>query len=357
MALSPLNSSKKKGNKGLLSSGTRSGYGKSTATKSIRVGDICNLKITALAANNIGIDEYSFAYAVFVPNAKIGSQIKAKIVKVKESSYAVAKLLEEKTVSTVADISVKPGDILTVSIKKQMENGSTKAQAGIVELTNNFRLIIPFTDKKVTDLDNIKVKVTRVKSNYGFARIEKTSVDKKMSVKEVTENTSTFQNKEEVNLEVGSKFTITLPSSCVASLFGRNIGVNSSTSNEGISEAKSKGLKSFTKGNGKFVVLNVKNSILFLQLKKGANSFNSNSALLENLVMNGKLRVRIKITSKSANCLVGKIVQVNPISKTRKTAFILKNISEMITHGMHFGEKAVKCNARMKNYIWLTSSR
>ena len=25
----------------------------------------------------------------------------------------------------------------------------------------------------------------------------------------------------------------------------------------------------------------------------------------------------------------------------------------MINHGLHFGEKAVKCHARMKNYIWL----
>jgi len=48
--------------------------------KTLSVGDICDLKITALAPNNIGIDEFSYPFAVFVPNAKQGN-VKAKIVK------------------------------------------------------------------------------------------------------------------------------------------------------------------------------------------------------------------------------------------------------------------------------------
>ena len=326
----------------------------SVKKKNLRVGDICNLKITALASNNIGIDEYSFPYAVFVPNAKIGSQIKAKILKIKESSYAVAQLLEEKTInSKVTDenkksdvsVSVKPGDVLTVSIKKQMENG----KAGIVEFPNNFRLIIPFSPQSgntnliekgnLSSLDNVKVTVTRVKLNYGFAKIETNNFNAKQgiissfakeegavpqlqqSVLPLSSTKGVLSSK--INLEVGSKFTTTLP---VASL------------------------KSFTKGNGKFVVLTVNNSVLFLKMKKGGSYF-------QKLVMNGELRVRIKITSKSKNCLVGQILQLNPVSKTKKTALVLNSIREMISHGMHFGEKAVKCNARMKNYIWSVRSR
>jgi len=65
--------------------------------KKLSVGDICDLKITALAPNNIGIDEFSYPFAIFVPNAKQGN-IKAKIVKkavtaFKDSSYAVAQLI------------------------------------------------------------------------------------------------------------------------------------------------------------------------------------------------------------------------------------------------------------------------
>ncbi len=284
---------------------------KKKSSKLLRVGDICNLKITALAANNIGIDDSSFAYAVFVPNTKIGTQVKAKIVKVKTNTYAVGQLLEVTSTNDVAQPTVKPGDKLTVSIKKQIGNG----KAGVVELANNFRLIVPLTNLQINnELENIEVIVTRVKLNYGFAKIEKNN---KSNVSLDSLNTKeTVSNQ----FEVGSKFTTTID--------------------------LSKGVKSFTKGNGKFLVLKVKDSILFLKLNNSV--FASSSRQI--------VRVRVKITSKSANCIVGKVLQVNPMSKTKKMSLVLKNISEMIDHGMHFGEKAVKCNARMKNYLWLTNS-
>ncbi len=301
---------------------------KKKSSRLLRVGDICNLKITALAANNIGIDDSSFAYAVFVPNAKIGTQIKSKIVKVKTNAYAVGQLLEVISTNNVAQPTVKPGDKLTVSIKKQIGNG----KAGIVELANNFRLIVPLTNLEnnnaLNSKQDVEVIVTRVKLNYGFAKIAQNTKLNTLPLQEIG-NKETVNNK----LEVGSKFTTTLD--------------------------LSKGLKSFTKGNGKFLVLKVKGwaqTILFLKLNNAV--FAGLAALREptSQALTQLVRVRVKITGKSANCVVGKVLQVNPISKTKKMALVLKNISEMINHGMHFGEKAVKCNARMKNYLWLTNS-
>ncbi len=308
--------------------------------KQAKVGDICNLKITAIAQNNIGIDEFSLPFAVFVPNAQLGSQIQAKILKIQDSSgkYAIAKIMEEKNKDIklneafekqLSKISVKPGDILTVSIKKQMENG----KAGIVELADNYRLIVPLTDKNSSSkkLENITVKVTRLKLNYGFAKIQnenKTNSEKK-TIEQLSGN----------NLEIGSKFTTTLPLSSLKSF------------------TFTKGLRNSGLATGKFIVLKIKGlndkeSILFIKIKK-------NGIYAQRLIANGKLRVRIKITSKSSNCFVGKILQLTnaPISKNQKKSFILNNIREMINHGMHFGEKAVKCDARMKNYIWLSRSQ
>lgn len=295
--------------------------------KVLRVGDICNLKITALSANNIGIDEYSLPCAVFVPMPAaegtenvvgIGSQIKAKIVKIQESTYAVAQFIEvkasnSKAVEALKNVPVKPGEVLKVSFKGEM----IKENAGIVELANNYRLIVPLPTNMISDkgLEDVEVTVTRVKLNYAFAKI--------------TSSISALLDKsEKCALEVGSKFTTTL---------------------------EKDDLIAFTKNKRKFVVLNVNTgnngrSILFLKLKKGV-SYDSSKDLLNN-----KVRVRVKITSKSENCAVGKILEFNPISKDRKNALVLKNIREMINHGMHFGEKAVKCHARMKNYIWLTSN-
>jgi small subunit ribosomal protein S2 len=295
--------------------------------KVLRVGDICNLKISALSANNIGIDEYSLPCAVFVPIPAaegtenvvgIGSQIKAKIVKIQESTYAVAQFIEgkasnSKVVEALKNVPVKPGEVLKVSFKGEM----IKENAGIVELANNYRLIVPLPTNMISDkgLEDVEVTVTRVKLNYAFAKI--------------TSSISTLLDKSvKCALEVGSKFTTTL---------------------------EKDDLIAFTKNKRKFVVLNVNTgnngrSILFLKLKKGVSYDSSKD------VLNNKVRVRVKITSKSENCAVGKILEFNPISKERKNALVLKNISEMINHGMHFGEKAVKCHARMKNYIWLTSN-
>lgn len=295
--------------------------------KVLRVGDICNLKITALSANNIGIDEYSLPCAVFVPIPAaegsenvvgIGSQIKAKIVKIQESTYAVAQFIEvkasnSKVVEALKNVPVKPGEVLKVSFKGEM----IKENAGIVELANNYRLIVPLPTNMISnkDLEDVEVTVTRVKLNYAFAKI-------------TSSISSLLDKSEKCALEVGSKFTTTL---------------------------EKDDLIAFTKNKRKFVVLNVNTgnngrSILFLKLKKGV-SYDTNKD-----VSNNKVRVRVKITSKSENCAVGKILEFNPISQERKNALVLKNIREMINHGMHFGEKAVKCHARMKNYIWLTSN-
>ena len=49
-----------------------------TKKKTLSVGDICELKITALAPNNIGIDELTYPYAVFVPNGNYVQLLKPK---------------------------------------------------------------------------------------------------------------------------------------------------------------------------------------------------------------------------------------------------------------------------------------
>jgi small subunit ribosomal protein S2 len=316
--------------------------------KTLRVGDVCVLKISALAPNNIGIDEYSYPYAIFVPNAKYGSEIKAKILKiqVKDSTYAVAQLIEEfKSTSSASRKptanartegassegmetaqQVRPGDSLTVSITKKLGEN-----AGIVEFPNNFRLIVPLEKgASLASLENVKVTVTRVKAEYGFAKREKGDL------KETPSNNSVihpFGSAQKNKLALGSKFTTTLP------------------------------LKS--KQYGKFLVFKVNGSILFLKFEKGVNLGD---------------KVRIKVTSTSSNCAVGQILKVNPgfqkpsnplslsllrsspygetaknvkSARSKKASLVINSIREMINHGMHFGEKAVKCHARMKNYIWL----
>lgn len=295
--------------------------------KKLSVGDICDLKITALAPNNIGIDEFSYPFAIFVPNAKQGN-IKAKIVKkavtaFKDSSYAVAQLISTsqdasnltKPDSEAISAPVKPGDVLTVNITKKTQKG-----AGIVELSPDYKIIVPLGQEEVLP-KNAKITITRVKSNYAFSML--TGRGSEASISDKIENSrSEFSSidkdkkdessKRNLNkLMYGCKFTTIIPEN--------------------------------VKKYNNYAILKVRDQILFVRLEKG--------------VMLGRDKVRIKVRrdigNSSFNCAIGKIIQINPVSKNKKATLVMNSIREMLAHGMHFGEKTVKCHARMKQYIWL----
>jgi len=281
--------------------------------KTLSVGDICDLKITALAPNNIGIDEFSYPFAVFVPNAKQGN-VKAKIVKkaitaFKDSSYAVAQLLpisQDASSSTGSESSgsgdnksitapVEPGDVLTVNITKKTQKG-----AGIVEFSPDYKIIVSgLGSQEVNEslTKNVKIQITRVKTNYAFSVL--------------TGREFGGTNDSSGKLMYGSKLTTILPEN--------------------------------VKKYNNYVILKVRGQILFVRLEKG--------------VVLGRDKVRIKVRrdvgNSAFNCAIGKIIQINPVSKRKKATLVMNSIREMLSHGMHFGEKTVKCHARMKQYIWL----
>lgn len=332
--------------------------------KSLRVGDLCELKITALAPNNIGIDEFSYPYAVFVPNAKYGSIIKAKIVKInsfaegcvqakaaqtkgaeRKSSpkactkgasaglYAVATLKEEiKQAEELKHVPVKPGDVLNVSIKKQTADG----RAGIVELSNNYCLIVPVlgTPGNYAFTDNVNIIVTRVKAEYGFAHILNESSSPSNMKETMTINNKTINgSNSSCKIVKGCKFTTLVPK--------------------------------HLKQHGNFMIFKIQEQILFVKLGKGSPKACTKGAskdsgwkshlLNQNKGVN-KVRIKVIATSGLNNVAIGKIIQVNPILQNKKEMLVLNNIRDMINHGMHFGEKAVKCHARMKHYIWFKKS-
>nr|ALO21320.1 ribosomal protein S2 [Chlorogonium capillatum] len=399
--------------------------------RTLRVGDICELKITALAPNNIGIDEFSYPYAVFVPNAKYGSVIKAKVLKVAAgkgvpargggTAYIVAQMIQElkspassskaslsKSVTSpqalgdkaqsdggadvLKNIPVTAGEVLTVKINdmilgskntvspgksplsKPLGGGEVErnpfARAGIVELSPNYRLIIPLWPLPgghifQRDTHEVKVSVTRVKAEYAFAKLEgssykreKDKVSNETAVSALMEGGaarpswnakgafieqgsqsglslfgSSSLSKEPTKLVYGCKFTTTLPQNCQKSFGGKYVILKVSSPSFTFPSLPQAKLGVRAEKEGRSV-----NSILFVKLQKGVNLGD---------------KVRIKVTSSSNNCAVGKILQVNPVSQNQKAALVLNSLRDMMLHGMHFGEKAVKCHARMKNYLWL----
>ncbi len=262
----------------------------SNKKKTIRVGDVGEFTITALGLRNIGIDEYSLGYSVLIPNAKLGEKVKAKILKInlKENKYAIAKPLETIKKSEVNNVALNPGDFLEVNISKLSHKG-----AGMVELANNYKLIVP----NAILGEKIKIMITRVKSNYGFG---------KMMNESNSSFTQTPSDLKKTKLVQGSKFTLNIPKNA--------------------------------KQYGKYAIVKFQGSVVFVKL-----------------ALNAKLgdKVRVKLTKVNNKFAIGQILLINPSSLVKKRALVQNSIREMLKNGMHFGEKAVKCNAKMKNYIWL----
>jgi small subunit ribosomal protein S2 len=255
----------------------------------LKIGETCFLKISALGPKGIGIDEYSYPYSIFVPNVSLGDLVKAKLVKLNSGENKFG-VAQKLEIIKKSTVEV----ILPVQPDDEkivnIEKVNSK-QIGIVDLKGGYKLFIP--NAKIGQ--SIPIQITRVKSKYAFGKqspsLEGPNLEKsgKRSI-----------------LSVNSKYTLTLP-------------------------------KKF-KYSGKYALIKLDGSPLFIRL---------------GLTAKPGAKVRIKITQAKSNFALAKIIQISPISSFKKRILIQHNIREMIKNGMHLGEKAVRCNARMKNYVWL----
>ena len=284
-------------------------------SKKIKVGDVCVFKISALGPKGIGIDEYSYSNSIFIPNTNLGDTVRGKIVKNnlvdKENKYAnsVAQVLEVlKKGTNNTNLTNQPDEVLSVNIEKLTSDCSYAPKgAGISTLKDGYKLIIP----NATDLigKNVNVMITRLKAKYGFAKIFQDNGENNFS--KITKTNKNILNNSlsaysHVPFPEGSKYTLTLPT--VGKYFG------------------------------KYVIVKLNNSVVFIKLNLSAKPGN---------------KVRIKITKINNKFAIAKIIQINPISLLKKRILVQNSIRQMVKNGMHLGEKAVKCNARMKNYVWL----
>jgi ribosomal protein S2 len=261
-------------------------------SSNLQIGDIVDVNITSVSFNKVGIAEFFNGYSILVPNVNVGDYVKVQIVKLNSSKtkYAIAKLLETiKETETKLPINI--GEILDFTIQN-----SGIAKSGIIELPNNYKIIVPNT--KVGD--QVKIQISRVKKQYAFGKVLNF-----LNETRVTEQKS--QNSLDSGTVVtGSQLTVTIPNA--------------------------------TKFYGNHLVLKFDQKLLLLKLSLGVKKGD---------------KVRIKITKVNNNFVIGKVLHLNPLSETNKQLKIKTSIKTMLKHGMHYGEKAVKCHARMRKFIWI----
>lgn len=288
-----------------------SNFTKSLIKKTITIGTLCEVEITALGPNGVGISTLNRNLSVFVPKTKIGEIVQIEITKIQtianKIKYAIGRKIKTIKLVTTSLPNIL-GTTLSVTITKQGPLGSGQAEYSF----NNkiYPLIIPNANVG----NEYSVLVTRLKQNYGFAKIV-TSNNEVLNRNNLTAGVSLT-----TNLKVGTMLTATLPSN--------------------------------VRRNGKFVTL-----------KMHIN--NESFVTLVRLALGAKpgQQVRIQIT-KSLNIsiqglpvLLAKVIKLSPISSLTLKLRTRQTIRQMIKNGLHFGDKTVKCQANMKKYLWVSNKR
>jgi small subunit ribosomal protein S2 len=270
-----------------------------TLKDTLQAGDILTVKITALGSKNIGVAELKNGYTVLVPNTKCGDKVQVKVEKIflgkgtdsilnQKIKYVVARVDNSGTKTSNFE---KTSNSLKFDFKVGQKFRVTIAKKG----PKNSGLVpvaknFLFIVPNTKVGDTVVVEIQKIKQNYAFA--------KPMASKQLN-------GLQENNQMVGQQFHIVIPSS-----------------------AKTIANSFVVKLNGQFV---------FVKKSLGVR--------LEDTV-------KIQIQKSTGTFAFAKILKISPISSKEKKAMVKETVQKMIQSSMHFGEKAIRCNANMRKYIW-----
>ena len=272
----------------------------------LKLGDVTVINITAVSTKNIGLAEISNGFTILVPNAKLGQTIKVQIEKIStKPKYMIANISESiKETETTTPVSID--DVLNINIEKLGPQG-----CGLSPVNDDFTVIVqPSTTLPTLKVgDNLNVKISRLKEKYGFAHpVDTTPQNHKPKTLASTNLIPELRipNEFRNSLMIGSYFNITLPKK--------------------------------TKCLSNYAIVKLKNSLVFVKMQLGAQL--------------GEI-VRVKIVKTTSLYAIAKITKVRPASKTIKQIFVKNTVKKMVASGMHYGEKAIRCHAEMRKFLWI----
>jgi small subunit ribosomal protein S2 len=329
-----------------LKTKTKSNFNK----KSLFVGNIVNGVISSIGENYLGIIQFSENFKILVSlepekEVSLGDRVKIKIIKIYKK-FAFAKITEilekeQRKIPTSVGTSIKVQIIFSknsVNIGK-MVNTDTEKDSN--NKSNSYYFIIQNTNCKIGDF--LQVVVTRLKLNYGFAKSK--VLAKLNSISSLTE-------KPEYGLQ---KLNILLPRQVT---FVGDLAVL--RLNPQIKRNSSFSITDSLTSNFSYN----KSILVFLKLEMGAQLgdnvrikmskvFQSQSGVLYAFAKVLKINQQnINKVQTNSKLTVSNLKFVDESIQEKKQK-LKEIIEQMLKNGMHFGEKAVKSQAKMRNYIWI----
>lgn len=318
-------------------------------SKKPQIGQVYELTITSIInklENNknsseqkefLGIGDFSEGYKILVPNTELGDKVKVKIIKspkvffaeVKKSNFAFAQIVEllnkaqKRPPFTVGDIT----KVKVTSIKEEAD-GLDVIMA--TPLLNDQNILEPYyfiiSQKRASTSksslqrtvigDILDICITQIKPHYGFAKIIGNSTNVLHDSRPAAASQEVLIQKLRKVGHIGEKINTVLPQTA--------------------------------KTAGNLICLQLQN-------RKTSSFLEQKSIFFIKLGLGAKLgdKVRIKICKSAHNTFFAKVIKKDPISNEQKQHKIKQNMEQMLKSGMHFGEKAVKCNAKMRDFVWI----
>ena len=311
---------------------------KTQLTKAIKVGNLYFVKITALSGNNLGVNEFTYGFPFLIgglkeANVTLGDIVQVKVLKIQKyagsKTYAITKITK---VIKKGNVTVKNTNIIGQTVKATIISSKNGLKGNyLAELSDKSKVIIKSTGvAKLSVGQTVEAKVTLLKQKYAFAKLSgDLSSNKVVTVsKQSLPSSGGPAGQKPFGLSQGTKFSLVLPKKAKRYLKHIIIKLNS---NSGLF-------------NNNSTTQNVP-SILFVKPIAGVK-------------LGDKVQIQVVkgFQTKKANIIIGKIYAINPLSSKAKKAIIKADIKKMLNSGMHYGEQAIKCNARMKNYVFSSSA-
>nr|WLG71303.1 ribosomal protein S2 [Chlorophyceae sp. KF-2023a] len=300
------------------SSGTRVG-------SEFKIGLVMDFKITAIGSKNLGLAELENGYTVVIPRTRLGDIVKAEIVKVNNTKlkYALARKTESiKSSNQTKDNLSRSHQAPPVRVDAVIETVITKqgpCDTGLVFLSKNYKIVVP----NALIGQKQKIQITRVKANYAFAKVISVINNENEGVALLKAADERFRINGRV-VQVGSLLTFKMPSKQIK-----------------------------IKDN---FVLKVGHFIFFIKqteaLKAGERVRIQLSKILTAPHNNSKENNVSSEQKKEPILAVAKVVQILPLTHKEKTRRLKNKLSAMLENGVHFGERVVRCHAKMKPFIW-----
>jgi small subunit ribosomal protein S2 len=328
-----------------------------TRTPKVKLGDTFTLKINALGPKKMGLVELNNGLTVLVPNANLGDLVKVKLEKILATkNNQTSKIMILGTLVQLIQKSSKPaqnfevGQIVTVTIKRKGPKNT--GLGNIVNDPNDFPIIVP----NVKTGESVQVKITKMKSNYAFGvSLEKSSP----LINESFQKTKAFLTSLETSDKKKKLYHVVLPlTACnYSSFFAFKLNGNLLfvKKNLGV-ELGDHVLIKLLRIREKFSIAQVvkilqKTSSSPIWTDSMQTSDRDFGGSNQNLLVFNKKNLSFSLLSGFAR----KQEKYQKMAKTKKEQQkkVKTILKKMISSSMHYGERAIRCNANMRSYIWL----